>query len=109
MSKEPIKRWHGAHHYSDRVHLMLTLFLFFAAFTLVWSYFNISDLKAKVSLHQEQTKVIKTRIVPSPMLTPTPTVAKSTGIACTMEAKLCPDGKTYVGRSGPNCEFSACP
>lgn len=28
--------------------------------------------------------------------------------ACTQEAKLCPDG-SYVGRSGPNCEFAACP
>lgn len=28
--------------------------------------------------------------------------------ACTMEAKLCPDGSS-VGRSGANCEFSACP
>jgi len=27
--------------------------------------------------------------------------------ACTMEAKLCPDG-SYVGRTGPNCEFAAC-
>ena len=30
-------------------------------------------------------------------------------VACTMEAKLCPDGVTYVGRQGPNCEFAACP
>ncbi|HCR52026.1 TPA: hypothetical protein DIV48_00060 [Candidatus Kaiserbacteria bacterium] len=30
------------------------------------------------------------------------------GQACTMEAKLCPDG-SYVGRTGPQCEFSACP
>jgi hypothetical protein len=29
-------------------------------------------------------------------------------IACTQEAKLCPDGSA-VGRSGPNCEFSPCP
>ena len=29
-------------------------------------------------------------------------------LACTMEAKLCPDGSA-VGRSGPNCEFEACP
>ena len=29
-------------------------------------------------------------------------------IACTMEAKLCPDGSA-VGRAGPNCEFAACP
>jgi hypothetical protein len=28
--------------------------------------------------------------------------------ACTMEAKLCPDG-TAVGRTGPNCAFAACP
>ncbi|MDP3763729.1 MAG: GerMN domain-containing protein, partial [bacterium] len=28
--------------------------------------------------------------------------------ACTMEAKLCPDG-SYVGRTGPKCEFAACP
>ena len=29
-------------------------------------------------------------------------------IACTMEAKLCPDG-SYVGRVGPDCEFAPCP
>jgi len=29
-------------------------------------------------------------------------------VACTEEAKLCPDG-SYVGRTGPNCEFTACP
>ena len=28
--------------------------------------------------------------------------------ACTMEAKLCPDG-SYVGRTGPDCEFTPCP
>jgi tryptophan-rich sensory protein len=29
-------------------------------------------------------------------------------IACTMEAKICPDGSA-VGRRGPNCEFDSCP
>jgi hypothetical protein len=29
-------------------------------------------------------------------------------IACTMDAKMCPDG-SYVGRQGPKCEFAACP
>lgn len=29
-------------------------------------------------------------------------------VACTMEAKLCPDGSS-VGRTGPNCEFAECP
>ncbi len=28
--------------------------------------------------------------------------------ACTQEAKLCPDG-SYVSRTGPDCEFAACP
>ena len=28
--------------------------------------------------------------------------------ACTEEAKQCPDG-SYVGRTGPNCQFAACP
>ncbi len=28
--------------------------------------------------------------------------------ACTEEAKICSDGST-VGRTGPNCEFAACP
>ena len=35
-------------------------------------------------------------------------VNRNKQIACTMEAKLCPDG-TYVGRTGPNCEFAKCP
>jgi len=30
------------------------------------------------------------------------------GTACTADAKICPDG-TAVGRTGPKCEFMACP
>ncbi len=30
------------------------------------------------------------------------------GQACTQEAKVCPDGSS-VGRTGPSCEFAACP
>lgn len=29
-------------------------------------------------------------------------------VFCTLDAKECPDG-SYVGRTGPNCEFTACP
>lgn len=29
-------------------------------------------------------------------------------VMCTMEAKQCPDG-SYVGRTGPSCEFAPCP
>lgn len=32
----------------------------------------------------------------------------SGSVACTEEAKLCPDG-TSVGRQGSNCEFPECP
>lgn len=32
---------------------------------------------------------------------------KNDPVACTMDAMMCPDG-TYVGRSGPKCEFK-CP
>lgn len=37
-----------------------------------------------------------------------PTTENSEPTACTMEGKVCPDG-TVVGRTGPNCEFAACP
>jgi len=29
-------------------------------------------------------------------------------VSCTQEAKICPDGSS-VGRTGPGCEFAACP
>ena len=35
-------------------------------------------------------------------------VMPNSPIACTQEAKLCPDG-SYVGRTGPMCEFADCP
>ena len=35
-------------------------------------------------------------------------INKNKQVACTMDAKLCPDG-SYVGRIGPNCEFALCP
>lgn len=30
-------------------------------------------------------------------------------VACQMDARICPDGVTVVGRTGPRCEFQACP
>jgi len=36
------------------------------------------------------------------------TKAEHRQIACTQEAKQCPDG-SYVARTGPNCEFAQCP
>jgi hypothetical protein len=34
-------------------------------------------------------------------------VVSSSPVVCTMDAKLCDDG-SYVGRSGPKCEFAPC-
>lgn len=36
------------------------------------------------------------------------TPAEKEGVLCTQDAKLCDDG-SYVSRTGPKCEFSACP
>src|SRR5690349_15180773 len=40
--------------------------------------------------------------------TPTPAPTSPPVRGCTKELKICPDG-TGVGRTGPNCEFEACP
>lgn len=37
-----------------------------------------------------------------------PLIKPTEGVMCTMDAKQCPDG-SYVGRSGPKCEFEKCP
>lgn len=37
-----------------------------------------------------------------------PSMPPAAPVACTTEAKVCPDG-TSVGRSGPTCAFAACP
>ena len=39
---------------------------------------------------------------------PQPTTGCGVLVACTEEAKICPDGSA-VGRTGPNCEFAPCP
>lgn len=36
-----------------------------------------------------------------------PAFADEYYVACTMEAKQCPDG-SYVSRTGPHCEYSPC-
>lgn len=45
-----------------------------------------------------------------PNASPTPTTEPSAigSVACTQEAKTCPDG-SYVAKTGPKCEFTKCP
>lgn len=51
-------------------------------------------------------KVLYGPSVPPTVVVVTPTSTEP--VACTMDAKMCPDG-SYVGRTGPTCEFAACP
>lgn len=53
------------------------------------------------------TRSIKNSLgIPTGELPNTPPIDEP--VACTMDAKMCPDG-SYVGRIGPNCDFAACP
>lgn len=47
-------------------------------------------------------------IVVGAVLTFTHKEEDASPVACTMEARMCPDG-TFVGRTGPKCEFQTCP
>jgi len=51
------------------------------------------------------------KLNPKNLPTPTPTsiTPTSSHVACTQDAKLCPDGKTYVSRIPPSCNFAQCP
>lgn len=57
------------------------------------------------ALSSQSNLNIKKLITPPTSQTP---VNEGNQVACTMEAKICPDGSA-VGRSGPNCEFAPCP
>lgn len=53
--------------------------------------------------------VVYWQINKSSSVAPAQPIASSTSpVACTEEAKICPDGSA-VGRQGPNCEFAECP
>lgn len=86
MKNKSPERWHGAHQYSNKVHLFLIFFLFFSIFTLVFFYTESHSDKFNYRISNS---------------TQTPNTS------CTEEAKICPDGTTVV-RSGPNCEFPDC-
>lgn len=94
MESKSKERWHGAHHYSNKVHFAFIFVLFLFAAAIFWAY---------STLHSERFTYENIPISPVPTVAPI-----ENGVACTMDALLCPDG-SYVGRSGPNCEFTACP
>lgn len=45
---------------------------------------------------------------PSPDGPPPPSLVEDNQVMCPADVKQCPDG-SYVSRTGPRCEFAACP
>lgn len=62
------------------------------------SALSVDEIRAQIQTLMQQIEQLQGQIK---TLTTTP-------VACTMDAKICPDGSS-VGRVGPNCEFAACP
>ncbi len=52
--------------------------------------------------------IVSSIILTQSRIAEAPVVDTTELIGCTMEAKICADG-TAVGRTGPQCEFEACP
>ena len=97
MENKSKERWHGAHHYSNKVHFTLIFVLFLIAAGIFWAYLTLHDKR----FSYENIAIPKIKVTPAPP-------PNSNGVACTQEALMCPDG-SFVGRTGPNCEFSPCP
>lgn len=92
------ERWHGAHHYSNKLNFFFVFFLIFASLTFLWFYMEMNKLEEVAG----KVKAAPTQSVDKPQ-------APGVGVACTMEAKACPDGVNFVGRTAPYCNFQACP
>lgn len=60
-----------------------------------------------LGIQYQSRLTLESPYVPSPILI-SPTNTPQDGVACTMDAKICPDG-TAVGRIPPTCEFAPCP
>jgi hypothetical protein len=92
--------------------LAMALFVLAALSITGFLYYQNQQLKQMLATYQSQPSPTAVS-TPTPVALETPTASSSgtpvsTQKACTLEAKLCPDG-SYVGRTGPNCEFAACP
>lgn len=52
--------------------------------------------------------VVVAVVISAVVLLAGPNSGQPNQVACTMDAKICPDGSA-VGRTVPNCEFAPCP
>lgn len=98
--------------------ISVAVFIILSIGTVAFFYYQNQDLKKMLTEYQTTmaTQVPETATGPSEeiiieMESPQASASASptaTQKACTLEAKICPDG-SYVGRTGPNCEFAPCP
>jgi hypothetical protein len=66
---------------------------------------NYTGLTVEMKLESEFTTALFDQILTTFKFSASPVTTQR---ACTLEAKICPDGSS-VGRTGPNCEFAQCP
>lgn len=82
-------------------------------FLLILSVSAIAVIAYYLGFMQGRGQFTESEILPEPpsadRQTPTkPMRPSDRGVACTMDAKICPDGSA-VGRVPPSCEFAPCP
>jgi hypothetical protein len=68
----------------------------------------VEQYAARNNLTTTEAVVAALENVPAEVDTGDTSTSTDSFVACTMDAKMCPDG-SYVGRVGPTCEFAACP
>ena len=91
---------------------IIVLCLIFGAGVLVGMQFYNPVITQPGFISEEPVGPDDGGTVDEPVCCDTPDVPPATipdePVACTMDAKICPDGSA-VGRIGPDCEFAACP
>lgn len=63
------------------------------------SALSVDEIRTQIQTLLQQVRELQQQLT---------TLESPTPVACTMDAKICPDGSS-VGRVGPKCEFAACP
>lgn len=83
-------------------------YTYFAENKLYRLFFEVDDENPQIFIKEFDT-VAKTFKVINPTPSSSAEIPSDDSfVACTMDAKICPDGSS-VGRTGPKCEFAACP
>ena len=84
---------------------------------IVGGFFAINSSLYTAKQGAVESGVVHTNVDSTPVATTKPTdtiphippvLKADEPVACQMDAKICPDG-SGVGRTGPTCEFAACP